>query len=88
MRKIISGTALVLTATLLTGCGGDDGPSTADKSANTNMKSKPDSGSGEAKMALVFPIPALSLQRHPSTILVLLPTGQGAIRAQTDEGGR
>ncbi|MFE0382068.1 hypothetical protein ACFW1M_42425 [Streptomyces inhibens] len=49
MRKIVSGTALVLTATLLTGCGGDNGPATADKSANASVKPKPDSGSGEVK---------------------------------------
>ncbi|GAA2307674.1 hypothetical protein OHT20_39090 [Streptomyces caniferus] len=49
MRKIISGTALVLTAALLTGCGSDGGPPTADKSANASVKPKPDSGSGEVK---------------------------------------
>ncbi|MEJ8654787.1 hypothetical protein WKI65_43815 [Streptomyces sp. MS1.AVA.3] len=49
MRKIISGTALVLTAALLTGCGSGDGPSTADKAANASVKPKPDSGSAEVK---------------------------------------
>ncbi|MEU5013301.1 hypothetical protein AB0G35_23985 [Streptomyces sp. NPDC021749] len=49
MRKIISGTALILTAALLTGCGSDGGPSTAHKSANVNAKAKPDSGSGAIK---------------------------------------
>ncbi|MEU8780351.1 hypothetical protein [Streptomyces sp. NPDC048637] len=51
MRKIINGTALVLTAALLTGCGSGDGPPTADKSANASVKPKPkpDSGGGEVK---------------------------------------
>ncbi|WP_327156808.1 hypothetical protein [Streptomyces tubercidicus] len=49
MRKIISGTVLVLTAALLTGCGSDDGPPKAGKSANASVKPKPDSGSGEVK---------------------------------------
>ncbi|WP_411145695.1 lipoprotein [Streptomyces sp. x-80] len=49
MRKIISGTALVLTAALLTGCGSDDGPPKADKSANASMKPKPGSGNSEVK---------------------------------------
>ncbi|MGY4969558.1 LptM family lipoprotein [Streptomyces nigrescens] len=49
MRKIISGTALVLTAALLTGCGSDDGAPTADKPANASVKPKPESGSGEVK---------------------------------------
>ncbi|KPC61308.1 lipoprotein [Streptomyces chattanoogensis] len=47
MRKIINGTALVLTAALLTGCGSGDGPPPAGKSAS--VKPKPDSGSGEVK---------------------------------------
>lgn len=47
MRKIISGTVLVLAAALLTGCGSNDGPPTADKSAS--VKQQPNSGSGEVK---------------------------------------
>ncbi|MFI9243885.1 hypothetical protein ACIGXF_15080 [Streptomyces sp. NPDC053086] len=47
MRKIITGTALLLAAALLTGCGSDDGPSTADKSASA--KPRQNSGSGEVK---------------------------------------
>ncbi|MFF9768266.1 hypothetical protein ACF1GT_16910 [Streptomyces sp. NPDC014636] len=47
MRKIITGTALLLAAALLTGCGSGDGPSTADKSASA--KPQQNSGSGEVK---------------------------------------
>ncbi|MFJ5817343.1 hypothetical protein ACIQGT_26115 [Streptomyces sp. NPDC093108] len=50
MRKIISGTALLLTAALLTGCGTDNGPGTADKSAN--VKPKQDSGKNEHEVTL------------------------------------
>lgn len=51
MRKIITGAALVLTTTaLLTGCGSDDSPATADKPAKaTQPKAKPEGGSGEVK---------------------------------------
>ncbi|MFI1800157.1 hypothetical protein ACH427_22780 [Streptomyces sp. NPDC020379] len=50
MRKIIMGAALVLTAALLTGCGSDGSPATADKPATaTQPKAKPESGSGEVK---------------------------------------
>ncbi|MDJ0345832.1 hypothetical protein QMK19_31645 [Streptomyces sp. H10-C2] len=56
MRKIISRTALVLTAALLTGCGSDDGPPRADKSANASVKPKPDSGSGEVKREVTLEV--------------------------------
>ncbi|WP_328387124.1 hypothetical protein OHS81_26355 [Streptomyces sp. NBC_00400] len=53
MRKIIIGTALVLTTSLLTGCGSDDKPAPAGKSAHAQAdaggKPGPDSGSGEVK---------------------------------------
>lgn len=57
MRKIIIGTALVLTTSLLTGCGSDDKPAPAGKSADAKTDAKtdadgrpgPDGGSGEVK---------------------------------------
>ncbi|MFF3454482.1 hypothetical protein ACFYXH_09135 [Streptomyces sp. NPDC002730] len=51
MRKIITGSALVLATALLTGCGGDDGPATTDKSAKADAsgKSQSEAGSGEVK---------------------------------------
>jgi hypothetical protein len=50
MRKIIMGAALVLTTSLLTGCGSSDSPAAADKSATSAQpKANPESGSGEVK---------------------------------------
>ncbi|MEU6327145.1 hypothetical protein ABZ851_07650 [Streptomyces sp. NPDC047049] len=53
MRKIIIGTALVLTTSLLTGCGSDDKPVPADKSAHAQAdaggKPGPDGASGEVR---------------------------------------
>ncbi|MEU5418857.1 hypothetical protein ACFY1P_35215 [Streptomyces sp. NPDC001407] len=51
MRKIIMGSALLLTTALLTGCGSDDSPAKSDKAAaaSTQPKAKPDGGSGEVK---------------------------------------
>ncbi|MFJ8677518.1 hypothetical protein [Streptomyces sp. NPDC093589] len=73
MRKIISGTALVLAATVLTGCGGDNAPATADKSANTSVKPKSENGTGPVKHEVTLEV----LGKGTSTIYYNLNTNKG-----------
>ncbi|MEU8976717.1 hypothetical protein AB0D11_47645 [Streptomyces monashensis] len=56
MRKMISGTVLLLAAALLTGCGSGNGPAAAAKSAGVKAKSKPDSGSGEIEREVTLEV--------------------------------
>ncbi|MEV4437005.1 hypothetical protein [Streptomyces sp. NPDC049555] len=72
MRKIITGTALVLTAVVLTGCGSDEHPAAAGKSASASAK--PGSGSSKAKSGEV---------KHEVTLEVL-GTGTSSVYYNLD----